>query len=121
MIGSTAAFRTDGDISGNLAIRERELKPWVSSTDTDFDLNQDESGAQWDQFATNERLFGLKSDYNENLYTTRIDRSNPKYRQQEAEAQRIAREIEGTSTNNAHIREERGLADEDGGFDEEEK
>lgn len=73
----------------------------------------------WDQFKANEERFGLRSDYDENIYTTTIDRQNPQYAKRAMEADRIAREIEGSASNNAHMREERGLADE--GQDEEEK
>lgn len=63
----------------------------------------------------------MKSDYDENIYTTTIDRSNPSYREREARAQRLAQEIEGSSAGSAHIREERGIANEDGELDEEDK
>ena len=78
-----------------------------------------ESIGEWDQFAANER-FG-KSDYHEDIYTTTIDRSGPLYRMRELEAERKVREIEGDSTINAHIREERGLDIGDDGLDEEER
>ena len=123
LIGSSTGFRTDTDISGNLAHRERQLQRWTSTADTDVDLSLEgsESGGAWDQFKANEQLFGLKSDYDENIYTTKIDRSNPSYREREAAAIRLAQDIEGTSTSNAHVREERGIVDEDAGLDEEEK
>ena len=122
-VGSAAGFRTDADIAGNLAPRERQLQRWTPSGETDVDLSLEASGAggEWDQFKANERLFGLKSDYDENIYTTTIDRSNPSYREREARAQRLAQEIEGSSTSNAHLREERGMIDEDGDLDEEDK
>ena len=122
-IGSSIGFRTDTDISGNLALRERQLQRWTSNAETDVDLSLEgsESGGAWDQFKANEQLFGLKSDYDENIYTTKIDRSNPSYREREAAAIRLAQDIEGTSTSNAHVREERGMVDEDGGLDEEDK
>ena len=82
---------------------------------------EDSNGATWDQFKANEQLFGLKSDYDESVYTTHLDRTTAQYRQNEARAQRIAREIEGSTSNNAHVREERGLADEDVDLDEEER
>ena len=121
--GSTSGFRTDADISGNVNVRERQLQRWNPSTDIDADLSLESStsGGEWDQFKANEQLFGLKSDYDENIYTTTIDRSNPSYREREARAQRIAQEIEGSSTTNAHIREERGITDEDDKLDEEDK
>lgn len=84
-------------------------------------MSLEASSGTWDQFQTNEQLFGVKSDYDENLYTTRIDRSTPDYRQREAEAQRIAREIEGVAATNAHVREERGLTNNDDELDEETK
>lgn len=78
------------------------------------------ANSTWDQFEVNERLFGTASTYDENLYTTKIDRSDPAYKRKEAEAARIAREIEGSAATNSHIREERGLAAEND-YDEEEK
>ena len=58
--------------------------------------------ASWDQFETNERLYGVKTDYDENLYTTSIDKSNPTYKQRALAADRKAREIEGSSISNVH-------------------
>ena len=79
------------------------------------------SSGAWDQFEANEQRFGLKSDYDENIYTTRIDKSDPLYTMREAEAARIAREIEGGTTTNSHVREERGISQVDDGLDEEER
>lgn len=50
-----------------------------------------------------------------------IDRSNPLYAQREAEAQRIAQEIVGNTADNAHMREERGVTNDDDGLNEEDK
>lgn len=76
----------------------------------------------WDQFETNERLYGVRTDYDENFYTTTIDRSAPSYRQRAAAAEKLAREIEGTATTNSHMAEERGQAVEgSNGMDEEER
>ncbi|KAK1150270.1 poly(A)-binding protein binding protein [Aspergillus melleus] len=120
--GASSGFRTDADISGNLAMRERTLKRWEPAADTDVDLSLEGTSASagWDQFEANARLFGATSSYDENIYTTRIDRSDPTYKQKEQAAARIAREIEGVETDNAHMREERGLATAEGG-DEEDK
>ena len=120
--GASSGFQTDADISGNQLRGERELKRWVpeGQDNADFSLESSNSGT-WDQFATNSHLFGAKSTYDENLYTTAIDRSAPSYRRREAEAERIAREIEGSTSSNAHMREERGQALENDGEDEEEK
>lgn len=81
------------------------------------------AGGGWDQFAANEKLFGVKSDYDENIYTTTLDRSHPEYQRLEAAAAKIAAEIEGQSTAglNAHVAEERGITVDDSGMDEEDK
>jgi len=121
--GTTASFQTDVDISGNTSRGERPLQRWVpdAPNDADFSLESGAGGAGWDQFATNNQLFGAESTYDENLYTTTIDRSDPAYKIREAEAARIAREIEGATSTNAHVREERGQVLENEGEDEEEK
>ena len=80
-----------------------------------------ETTGGWDQFQTNEQRFGLKSDYNENYYTTRIDTSHPLHQMREQNAERIARSIEGETSVNAHVREERGLRNEDEGLDDEQR
>ncbi|THD00006.1 hypothetical protein EYZ11_000458 [Aspergillus tanneri] len=120
--GHSSGFKTDTDISGNYAIRERTLKRWEPTADADIGLSLEgpTSSGTWDQFEANARLFGATSNYDENIYTTRIDRSDPAYKQKEAAAARIAREIESTETDNVHMREERGLTVPDTG-DEEEK
>ncbi|KAI9878365.1 MAG: hypothetical protein M1830_001108 [Pleopsidium flavum] len=121
--GTSSGFRTDADISGNLALRERNLQRWEPSTETDVDLSLESAGgASWDQFEANERLYGVRSNYDEEIYTTSIDRSNPLYKQRAARAEKIAREIEGDSTTNVHMKEERGLTlGDDSGMDEEER
>ncbi|KAJ5562167.1 SM domain found in ataxin-2 [Penicillium sp. DV-2018c] len=121
--GASQGFRTDSDISGNLAMRERTLQRWEpAETDVDMSLETSNNATGWDQFEANERLFGAKTNYDENIYTTRLDRSDPNYKQKQAEAARIAREIEGQEVDNTHMREERGLVVPDtGDLDEEDK
>lgn len=68
--------------------------------------NMDESIGDWDQFAANREKFGVNTSFDENLYTTKIDRENiDQARLREAE--RIALEIESQSTTNIHLAEER--------------
>ncbi|GJS92219.1 gypsy type transposase [Tanacetum coccineum] len=62
----------------------------------------------WDQFETNAALFGVTSTFDEELYTTKLDRG-PMMREREREALRIAREIEGEDTQDLHLAEERGI------------
>ena len=121
-----ASFLTDTDISGNRALRERTLQRWEPSADTDVDMSLEGSSAAasgWDQFETNERLYGVQSDYNPDFYTTAINSNKPNFARAAAEAERQAREIERGSSSNPHVREERGLAAENdtNGLDEESK
>ncbi|KAF2840636.1 hypothetical protein M501DRAFT_930469 [Patellaria atrata CBS 101060] len=118
----SGGFKTDADISGNLAIRERNLQRWEPADSGNVDLSLESSPAGWDQFEANERLYGVKSTFDENIYTTKIDRTVPGYKQKEADAERIAREINSSSNTNAHIAEERGQdVIDDSGLDEEDK
>ncbi|XP_012450482.1 polyadenylate-binding protein-interacting protein 3 [Gossypium raimondii] len=92
---------------------ERELEPWVPDEDYPQcpELENIFSGSwnrNWDQFETNQKLFGVKSTFNEELYTTKLERG-PQTRELEKEAMRIAREIEGEETRDLHLAEERGL------------
>jgi PAB1-binding protein PBP1 len=93
-----SAFRTDTDISQKKGlVRERELQAWQPDAPN---VPQDETfGATgnitWDQFAVNEKLFGVKTNFDEEAYTTKLDRSAPDYKERERKAQRIANEILG--------------------------
>lgn len=62
----------------------------------------------WNQFEVNETLFGVKSTFDEELYTTKLERG-PKMRDLEREAMRLAREIEGEETLDLHLAEVREL------------
>ena len=97
------------------------MQRWQNPGET-FEEMSLNGGAEtkWDQFETNERLTGLGTDYDENIYTTSIDRAQPSYKKRAAEADRKAREIESSTTTNPHVAEERNLRD-DGEQDEESK
>uniref|UniRef100_A0A2D3VJU2 LsmAD domain-containing protein n=1 Tax=Ramularia collo-cygni TaxID=112498 RepID=A0A2D3VJU2_9PEZI len=124
--GSAGSFLTDTQISNKEAHagRARELQRWeagAESSAADMSLG-DPNDRSWDQFAANERLYGVQTTYDENMYTTAIDRNTPEFRRKQAEADRIAREIEGSAPANAHIAEERRRdASRDDGGDEEDK
>ena len=49
-------------------------------------------------------MFGVKSTFNEDLYTTKLERG-PHMRELEKHASRIAREIEGEDTEDLHLAE----------------
>ncbi|KAG0353670.1 hypothetical protein BGZ54_002098 [Gamsiella multidivaricata] len=124
--GEREGFKTDTDISRSGDIRERDLKKWAPEEHTAFlDIEGDlgdghhNGRAGWDQFAANERLFGVKTDFNEELYTTKLDRSGADFKAREQQAIQIANEIQQSVSNNVHLREERGLTVDDSGLDEE--
>lgn len=116
-----STFKTDTDISGKLKFKERELTKWVPDDDSKTLSLEDDSGGKWDQFKVNEEKFGIGSTYDEHLYTTRIDKTNPEYQERLRYADRVAREIEGQVTTDPHLLEERGIQVNDGGVDEEDK
>jgi PAB1-binding protein PBP1 len=49
-------------------------------------------------------LFGVKSTFDEELYTTKLEKG-PQMRELELQALRIAREIEGEETQDLHLAE----------------
>jgi PAB1-binding protein PBP1 len=111
--GNTSSFRTDTAISGGRTQGERELVPWVPDAADQADGSLESGrmrgagGDKWDQFAENERKFGLKTDYREDIYTTAINKNHPQYKQRLADADRKAREIERSTATNSHVAEER--------------
>lgn len=56
--------------------------------DRGMNMKGSSKGGKWDQFQANERLFGVKSTYDENLYTTAKPTLSA---EKEAEAARLAR------------------------------
>lgn len=73
----------------------------------------------WDQFKANHELFNVKATFDENLYTTQLDKSQMDSRKIAA-AERLAKEIENTTSSNIHVAEERGHAVETD-YDEEDR
>ncbi|EFJ50477.1 hypothetical protein VOLCADRAFT_120645 [Volvox carteri f. nagariensis] len=109
---SDVGFETDAAISRGRGGCVRELQRWQPDEGDDsafFSLESANDSTGWDQFAVNRDRFGVQTTWNEHFYTTKI---NPEEcRISEAEAQRIAKEIEQgntTSTTNIHLLEERG-------------
>ncbi|KAI9319915.1 LsmAD domain-containing protein [Dichotomocladium elegans] len=122
-------FKTDTDISGRMEIKERELHKWAPEAQGEgapmFSALEEESALSapgpWDQFAVNEQLFGLTTDFDEELYTTRLDRSAPDYKDRERWAIEKANEIQKSAATNVHVMEERGILMDDSGMDEEDR
>ncbi|VVA97565.1 unnamed protein product [Arabis nemorensis] len=98
---------TDSSISQSSHVdMGRELKPWVP--DAGVPERPDLENVGWNQFKVNEKLFGVTTTFDEELYTTKLQRG-PRTRELEEHAVRIAREIEGENTRDLHVAEERGL------------
>lgn len=111
LLHSRLGFRTDTDISGTPRnLRERELQAW---TDGNGSSSSGPNGttspgrgdeitfgtvggatSNWDQFSVNQQLFGVTTNYDEELYTTKLDRSRPDYKERERHAMQIANEIQ---------------------------
>ena len=128
ILGTASSFRTDSAISGTKVAGERTLQRWVADVPEDLDGSLEgpgsKSSAPWDQFAENSRRFGLTTDYDENIYTTKIDKNHPQYKQRLADAEKKAREIERSMASNPHVAEERitdHVSTEDNRLDEEDK
>ncbi|XP_018443207.2 polyadenylate-binding protein-interacting protein 3 [Raphanus sativus] len=105
---------TDSSISQSYRVDlERELERWVPDEDvpdcSDLENVFDDPWKRgWNQFEVNKTLFGVTSTFDEELYTTKLERG-PRTRELEEQALRIAREIEGENTRDLHVAEERGL------------
>ncbi|KAF7799771.1 hypothetical protein EIP86_011013 [Pleurotus ostreatoroseus] len=131
------SFKTDIDISLKAAPRrERELQAWADDIpegttasgrsghqdDLTFGPGASNGNNTWDQFAVNEKLFGVKAGFDEEAYTTKIDRNAPDFKEKEKKAQQLANEIMASTTGNVHVAEERVMnLTADSGMQEEEK
>lgn len=128
--GNRSSFQTDTGISAGRLGERRELQRWDGGASDSNGLNDGgledsiDSKKPWDQFAVNEEKFGVRTDYDENIYTTAIDRSRPDYNDRVARAEKLARKIEGSAPASAHTAEERVMdhvQGPDDGQDEEDK
>jgi PAB1-binding protein PBP1 len=134
------SFKTDTDISQKAPRRDRdrELQAWQADLpppavgppgtthgqhNDDITFGAGSSGhAGWNQFTANEKLFGVKTGFDEEVYTTKLDRSGADFAEREKRAQALANEIMRGTTNNSHVLEERVMNSVDNnGVNEEDK
>ena len=127
-------FETDFQVSKKKAKNDKEEKKLVKYEVNENEKNiftykgleddlNDKNDAKWDQFEINKKKYNVVSTYDENLYTTKLDKSKIT-KEQNDYAEKIYNEIKNSSYNekNIHILEDRGIIDEkDGDFDEEDK
>ena len=71
------------------------MAPTATAQGDDLTFGPGSNNTPWDQFTANEKLFGVKAGFDEDVYTTRLDRSAPDFKERERKAQRIANEIIG--------------------------
>lgn len=117
-MNARAGFKTDVDISKAGFIRERPLQAWAddipddttasgtggtagrygSNDDLTFGPGASTGNNTWDQFAANEKLFGVKAGFDEEAYTTKLDRNAPDFKEKEKKAAQLASEIMSVRT-----------------------
>jgi hypothetical protein len=117
----TGDLQTDAEIghktrlegSALQSLQGRELanidSSWLApATSLSADLSVKKGGnTSWDQFEVNKRLYNVNSSFDESKYTTVLNTKDFTPEQIEM-AERYAREIEGSSSSNVHLQEERG-------------
>ena len=124
------AFLVDSQIpKKNINIKKEEklVKYEIKAEDKNNKyINQtleDEEDTNWDQFELNKKVYNVISTYDENLYTTKLDK-NKITEEDKKFADKIYNEIMKTNKDekNVHILEERGvLQQKDNDMDEEDK
>jgi PAB1-binding protein PBP1 len=109
----SSGFRTDTEISKEAFApfgEGRMLQKWADDTDS-FSIEDERAFADmaisgggngtgkggWDQFAANEARFGVKSNYEETLYTTKLDKTAKDFKDRERKADQLAKEIMSVS------------------------
>jgi hypothetical protein len=105
-VPAQGGFRTDGDISAGANTNNAARPAWSGAPPpANPNANVDEltfgSGASatqpWDQFQANETMFGVVTSFNEETYTTALDRNAPDFKEKERKAEIIAKEIMAVS------------------------
>lgn len=120
-----ASFETDVDISTKKVKKDFNKKNLV-----EYKLGEGEElysgaldeqeGEKWNQFELNEKKYHVHSSYDENKYTTTLNKDLiPEEHKKKTE--KIIQEIMNNKESNVHILEDRGIIDENGLEDEEEK
>ena len=124
------AFKVDSQISKKSINKTREeklvkyeIKPEDKNNKYINQTLEDEEDTNWDQFELNKKVYNVISTYDENLYTTKLDK-NKITEEDKKFADKIYNEIMKTNKDekNVHILEERGvLQQKDNDMDEEDK
>ena len=123
-------FKVDSQISKKSINKTREeklvkyeIKPEDKNNKYINQTLEDEEDTNWDQFELNKKVYNVISTYDENLYTTKLDK-NKITEEDKKFADKIYNEIMKTNKDekNVHILEERGVIQQkDNDMDEEDK
>ena len=123
-------FKVDSQISKKNINKTREeklvkyeIKPEDKNKKYINQTLEDEEDINWDQFELNKKVYNVISTYDENLYTTKLDK-NKITEEDKKFADKIYNEIMKTNKDekNVHILEERGVIQQkDNDMDEEDK
>ena len=112
--GSDGELQTDGAIRGKdiSHLEGRELQAASSWLDESTAAGLEGSGERgvgaWNQFEANAKLKDYKRNaFDENLYTKRLDMGSMSHAQIQR-AEKMARDIESTTSTNIHVQQERG-------------
>jgi PAB1-binding protein PBP1 len=77
---------------------------WLApETSTSLETGARGGIGKWNQFEANQRLYNVQNTYDENLYTKKLDKSNLT-KEQLKKADKVARSIETTTSNNIVLR-----------------
>ena len=123
-------FKLDSDISNinniySFKAEEKLVKYEVKEEDKNIYMNkklEDDEDENWDQFELNKKMYNVVSTYDENLYTTKLDK-NKITEEDKKYADKMYKEIMSSSNNenDIHILEDRGIIQQNDDFDEEDK
>ena len=123
-------FKLDSDISNinniySSKAEEKLVKYEVKEEDKNIYMNkklEDDEDENWDQFELNKKMYNVVSTYDENLYTTKLDK-NKITEEDKKYADKMYKEIMSSSNNenDIHILEDRGIIQQNDDFNEEDK
>lgn len=88
-------FKTDAEISKRKSLQDRELQKWEPEEDGHSLTLEDTHGSNWDQFKINEQKFGVRTTYDEHLYTTKVPQASELTEAEVRRAEKLAKELEG--------------------------
>ncbi|KAH9387316.1 uncharacterized protein NEMAJ01_2212 [Nematocida major] len=105
---SEKSFQIDSEIGKKKPVKQKELQPFFGREASSHKETLPRTHREWNQFEENERRFGLKATFDESVYTTVLDKNSKEYKMYAQEAETLARKIDGLSSSNMHLEEERG-------------